>query len=331
MTTTDTIPTIEREIAYDRETRDFRATLDGNLIGYFATYHDAENALDQIAYDLLADGAALSAAQLELTGPFAPLGECAICGCAAWTTSSDGLLCPDHANVWVEYHEEQASGATCPGTGLADCGTPVEKPGAFCTRCAGMLDRIFFETLADPPADPDPGPEPWPNIFRPVVAPRLLDEADAVLTAPATAERFSVTLRNRRACILCGGNHSAEHCPRIRCRNCDGPHAIQQCPAIRAALFAPCCPRCGGRHALADCPQRGPAETGGMLTSQGPLAERCRIEPADDNLEYLGFLDGVLVGIYSTVMTADLALANLAWASDHGLIARVQRCPGAAV
>ena len=142
-----TATSFTKEIAYNRETRDFRATLDDNLIGYFATYHDAENALDQIAYDLLADGAALSAAQLELTGPFAPLGECAICGCAAWTTSSDGLLCPDHANVWVEYHEEQASGATCPGTGLADCGTPVEKPGAFCTRCAGMLDRIFFETL----------------------------------------------------------------------------------------------------------------------------------------------------------------------------------------
>lgn len=115
-----------------------------------------------------------------------------------------------------------------------------------------------------------------------------------------------------------------------RCANCDGPHSIQQCPEILAALFAPSCPRCGGRHALADCPQRGPAEPG-MLTSQGSLASRCRIEPADDNLEYLGFLDGVLVGIYSTVMTADLALANLAWASDHGLIARVQRCPGAAV
>ena len=126
MTTT---PAFQKEIAYNRETRDFRATLDDNLIGYFATYHDAENALDQIAYDLLADGAVLSAAQLELTGPFAPLGECAICGCAAWTTSSDGLLCPDHANVWVEYHEEQASGATC----QLDL---VVRP-RFCGNCGG--------------------------------------------------------------------------------------------------------------------------------------------------------------------------------------------------
>lgn len=279
MTTTTTF---EKSIRYDRQSKDFACYLDGEFVGYAASYSAGEALLDQIAYDLLADGAVLSAAQLELTGPFAPLGECAICGCAAWTTSSGGLLCPDHANVWVEYHEEQASGATCPGTGLADCGTPVEKPGAFCTRCAGMLDRTFFETLADPPADPDPGPEPWPSIFRPVVAPRLLDEADAVLTAPATAERCPLKRRTHQLDLVVRPRH---------CANCDGPHSIQQCPAIRAALFAPSYPRRSGRHALADCPQRGPAEPGSMLTSQGALAERCRIEPADDNLEYLGFLD----------------------------------------
>lgn len=126
MTTTTTF---EKSIRYDRQSKDFACYLDGEFVGYAASYSAGEALLDQIAYDLLAGGAVLSAAQLELTGPFAPLGECAICGCAAWTTSSDGLLCPDHANVWVEYHEEQASGATC----QLDL---VVRP-RFCGNCGG--------------------------------------------------------------------------------------------------------------------------------------------------------------------------------------------------
>lgn len=46
--------TFEKSIRYDRETRDYRATLDDNLIG-------AEVALDQVAYDQLMDGIALQA------------------------------------------------------------------------------------------------------------------------------------------------------------------------------------------------------------------------------------------------------------------------------
>lgn len=60
MTTT---AAFEKSIRYDRETRDYRATLDDNLIGYFATYHDAEVALDQVAYDQLMDGIALTGAE----------------------------------------------------------------------------------------------------------------------------------------------------------------------------------------------------------------------------------------------------------------------------
>lgn len=243
MTTTTAF---EKSIHYDRQSKDFACYLDGEFVGYAASYSAGEALLDQIAYDLLADGAVLSAAQLELTGP-----------------------------------------------------------------------------------------QPFPFAVS-----ALLAEADRVM---ADIHYAAVNLSDRERCPFCCGPHAAERCPLKRrthqldlvvrprhCANCDGPHSIQQCPAIRAALFAPSCPRCGGRHALADCPQRGPAEPG-MLTSQGSLASRCRIEPADDNLEYVGFLDGVLVGIYPSVVAADLALANLAWASDHGLIARVQRCPGAAV
>lgn len=250
--------TFEKSIRYDRETRDYRATLDDNLIGYFATYHDAEVALDQVAYDQLMDGIALTGAEPD--------------------GGSDVDAMADPGGIHVNQY----------------------------TVTLSQPDQAYWYEL------------------------RAL--CDACRAKTSGASKMGEIINGY--CDQCGVGPSVSHYRlesiQARCANCDGPHSIQQCPAIRAALFAPSCPRCGGRHALADCPQRGPAEPG-MLTSQGSLASRCRIEPADDNLEYVGFLDGVLVGIYSTVMTADLALANLAWASDHGLIARVQRCPGAAV
>lgn len=71
-----TSTTFEKSIRYDRETRDFAMYLDGEMVGYARTYHDAESALDQLAYDLLADGAALSVAQLDgASGPDACAAE----------------------------------------------------------------------------------------------------------------------------------------------------------------------------------------------------------------------------------------------------------------
>ncbi len=54
--------TFDKSIRYDRATGDFAAYLDDNYIGHFATYHDAEVALDQVAYDLLMDGQCATAA-----------------------------------------------------------------------------------------------------------------------------------------------------------------------------------------------------------------------------------------------------------------------------
>jgi len=45
---------MERTIRYDRATRDFRAEVDGILIGFFGSYHAAEVACDQYCYDELA-------------------------------------------------------------------------------------------------------------------------------------------------------------------------------------------------------------------------------------------------------------------------------------
>lgn len=51
-----TTATFDKSIRYDRATGDFAAHLNGELIGFFGKYSDAENALDQVAYDQLMDG-----------------------------------------------------------------------------------------------------------------------------------------------------------------------------------------------------------------------------------------------------------------------------------
>lgn len=45
--------TFEKSIRYDCITHDYRGELDGQLIGYFKTQHDAEVELNRVAYDWL--------------------------------------------------------------------------------------------------------------------------------------------------------------------------------------------------------------------------------------------------------------------------------------
>ena len=40
-----------KEIIYDRETRDYAMYLDGELVGFARTYHEAEVTLDQLALE----------------------------------------------------------------------------------------------------------------------------------------------------------------------------------------------------------------------------------------------------------------------------------------
>lgn len=42
-----------KEIVYDRLTKDFAMYLDGELVGYGRTYHEAEVLLDQLVFDLM--------------------------------------------------------------------------------------------------------------------------------------------------------------------------------------------------------------------------------------------------------------------------------------
>lgn len=42
-----------KEIVYDRETRDYAMYLDGELVGFARTYHEAEVTLDQLIFELM--------------------------------------------------------------------------------------------------------------------------------------------------------------------------------------------------------------------------------------------------------------------------------------
>lgn len=45
-----------KEIVYDRETRDYAMYLDGELVGFGRTYHEAEVTLDQLVFELIDRG-----------------------------------------------------------------------------------------------------------------------------------------------------------------------------------------------------------------------------------------------------------------------------------
>mgnify|MGYP006946108090 CR=1 FL=1 len=63
MTTTDA--TYRKEIVFDRESRDYAMRLDGELVGYARTYHEAEITLDELVFELLSSGATATATQLD--------------------------------------------------------------------------------------------------------------------------------------------------------------------------------------------------------------------------------------------------------------------------
>lgn len=42
-----------KEIVYERETRDYAMYLDGELVGFARTYHEAEVTLDQLVFELM--------------------------------------------------------------------------------------------------------------------------------------------------------------------------------------------------------------------------------------------------------------------------------------
>jgi hypothetical protein len=65
----------QKEIVYDRETRDYAMYLDGELVGFARTYHEAEVTLDQLTFDLSSQAASALAAANPSPAPSEPPGN----------------------------------------------------------------------------------------------------------------------------------------------------------------------------------------------------------------------------------------------------------------
>jgi len=112
-----------KEICYDREVREYAMYLDGELVGFAHSYHEAEVTLDQLVFELMSDTAAananIAAAAAEqptcagqwCERPAGPSGFCDRCA---------PLLAPCERVVYTH----------CP----EPCGAPVEIDG-LCRAC----------------------------------------------------------------------------------------------------------------------------------------------------------------------------------------------------
>lgn len=107
-----------KEIVYDREARDYAMYLDGELTGFARTYHQAEVALDQLVFDLLAAGMHYSATQMDGDPP---------------TDDNDPPEqgpCDD-----IEAPIDRPRCATCDGEGRIPCGGYGDQAGGWAETC----------------------------------------------------------------------------------------------------------------------------------------------------------------------------------------------------
>ena len=260
MTTTDA--TYRKEICYDRESRDYAMRLDGELVGFARTHHEAEVTLDELVFELLSSGATATASALD--------GDSDADECAAEVV---GML--------VEVAQTEVAHTNAPDCPCDEC---MRTSYAFLNTLPSLVNP---ETLVIRGEDPtrvsavlahrelprqrcllcggDHSAENCPRI-HPIDVTALLEEADVLLSQTAShpgpncycpacmraAERLIVDAYITRLqvdagliCQYCGDDHADSECPLRRsllaprvCGNCQGRHSIQACDEIRAALFA---------------------------------------------------------------------------------------------
>jgi hypothetical protein len=108
-TTIPSAPALARAIVYDRETHDYAMYLDGDLVGYARTYHDAERSLDALVAEILALHAAsalplppLDAVGETLAELAVSAGDPALFNEARAQLDAGVTLVADGAGFWVD-------------------------------------------------------------------------------------------------------------------------------------------------------------------------------------------------------------------------------------
>lgn len=278
MTTTDATE-ISREIKYSRATRDYDCYVNGQYVGSARNYSEGEALCDEIVYNMIADEACLTAAQLD--GGSDP-DACAVDVAALVIRGSE----PEQLAA-VLAHREAIICATCGDEGdCPDCdtlGETYECDGPDCIQVAthrisgfgnshnnGSWCCYHYSELLGPCdcTDDDYGDALAESVQgtyngavpAPIDATALLEEADAVV--------------GRLYCPHCLGNHLAQDCPLKRgdhavaayitrlaidagvlCSYCGERHADTACPQKRPLLAPRVCGNCGGQHSIQQCPE----------------------------------------------------------------------------
>lgn len=173
-----------KSIRYERATRDYRAELDGVLIGYFATYHQAEEALDDVAYERLIDGDCATAADMDapIAADDVPAGD----------PPSDPLPDPGPGGPGVPG-DERPPIAAFPACLL--CLHTDEPPSGLVARiCRACANALMFGL---------------PDRFAAV--------AEADRRRAHTAQSIQIEAR-LATCGYCQGMHHIQRCPEIAVR-----------------------------------------------------------------------------------------------------------------
>lgn len=142
-------PLFDKQITYDRESRDYRMELDGELVGFARSYHTAEVALDQLVFELITSGATRTATELDapvdydnepaamlsILGPItdAPVGamSCDICHVApAAVQIEDYRLCAGCNAAATDRLHRAVRGPHC-----LVCEEPTEQAQSLCEAC----------------------------------------------------------------------------------------------------------------------------------------------------------------------------------------------------
>jgi hypothetical protein len=195
----------EKSIRYDRITRDFRAELDGQLIGFYSSYHAAEETLDDAAYARLthSDDAAGDSDQDAHTGDDGN----AVFGPACTTCDDDGD-CPDCAPVLTDLASAQRLAQARANTIKAPTYV-VEQNNHYLIHDDADLDcydagaepsivGTYQPVASDPPVDDGPD-DNWGGFRSP-----LAQTLQGLLDTQA-----------RRQCLNCGSDHRTWQCPEV--------------------------------------------------------------------------------------------------------------------
>jgi hypothetical protein len=124
-----TTATLEKSIVYSRADRDYKATLGGELIGFFREYHTADVELDRLILDRLL---------CDLNGPASAT--------ALDGAQSEALNWTDRPQPW---EADPPNPGPSDGTGLGDRGSEGDDPdaGRAIARFFHRDPRAFVRTL----------------------------------------------------------------------------------------------------------------------------------------------------------------------------------------